>query len=302
MASPDFSSVLQLGSPGGYEPLRQYLLAAGRAEGVLRPGDDLMITSGCQQALDLVRRVLIRPGDKVLLEEPVYPGLKNLFLEAGAELTGIPVQADGMETARIERAMAKGRFKALVVTSNFQNPTGATLSREARESILRQAGGAGAVIVENDIYGQLRYEGAPLPTLKQMDDTGGTILLRSFSKISFPGLRVGWVTGPRAVIARMMEAKHLSDLDVGNLRERLGGLIVLFPGNDALLDHGPLPFEFVHLAQDSGGRCQVRRGLSRESGRGAPHRSSPLSDPKLPAVEHELALPPLPHGRPVAGR
>jgi len=111
-------------------------------------------------------------------------------------LTGIPVQADGMETARIERAKAKGRFKALVVTPNFQNPTGATLSREARQSILRQAGSMGAVIVENDIYGQLRYEGTPLPTLKQMDDSGDTILLRSFSKISFPGLRVGWVTGP----------------------------------------------------------------------------------------------------------
>jgi 2-aminoadipate transaminase len=219
MASPDFGSVLQLGSPGGYEPLRQYLLEAARGEGVLRPGDDLMITSGCQQALDLVRRVLIRPGDKVLLEEPVYPGLKNLFLEAGAELTGIPVQADGMDTTQIERAIARDRFKALVVTSNFQNPTGATLSREARESILRQAGSAGAVIIENDIYGQLRYEGAALPTLKQMDDTGDTILLRSFSKISFPGLRVGWVTGPRAVIARMMEAKHLSDLHSDQLSQ-----------------------------------------------------------------------------------
>jgi len=219
MAGADFGSVLQLGSPGGYEPLRQYLLDATRAEGVLRPGDDIMITSGCQQALDLVRRVLIRPGDKVLLEEPVYPGLKNLFLEAGAELTGIPVQADGMETAQIERAMAKSRFKALVVTSNFQNPTGATLSREARVSILRQAGNMGAAIIENDIYGQLRYEGVALPTLKQMDDSGDTILLRSFSKISFPGLRVGWVTGPRAVIARMIEAKHLSDLHSDQLSQ-----------------------------------------------------------------------------------
>jgi len=219
MAGPDFGSVLQLGSPGGYEPLRQYLLEAARREGVLRPGDDLMITSGCQQALDLVRRVLIRPGDKVLLEEPGYTGLKNLFVEAGAELTGIPVQADGMETDQIERAMARGRFKALVVTSNFQNPTGATLSREARESILRQAGSMGTVIIENDIYGQLRYEGAPLPTLKQMDDTGDTILLRSFSKVSFPGLRVGWVTGPRAVIARMTEAKHLSDLHSDQLSQ-----------------------------------------------------------------------------------
>ncbi len=219
MAGADFGSILQLGSPGGYEPLRQYLIETSRREGVMESGDDLMITSGCQQALDLVRRVLIRPGDKVLLEEPVYPGLKNLFLEAGAELTGIPVRADGMDVAQLDRTVAKGRFKALVVTSNFQNPTGATLTREARAAILRQAISAGAVVIENDIYGQLRYEGAPLPTVKQMDDTGSTILLRSFSKISFPGLRVGWAIGPRAVIARMMEAKHLSDLHSDQLSQ-----------------------------------------------------------------------------------
>jgi 2-aminoadipate transaminase len=219
MAGPEFAAVLQLGSPGGYEPLRQYLMEAARREGVFRPGDDLMVTSGCQQALDVARRVLIRAGDKVLLEEPVYPGLKNLFLEAGAEITGIPVQTDGMDIAQLERAVAKSRFKAMVVTSNFQNPTGATLGAEERASVLRLARGAGAVLIENDIYGQLRYEGAALPTIKQMDDTGDTMLLRSFSKISFPGLRVGWAIGPRAVIARMMDAKHLSDLHSDQLSQ-----------------------------------------------------------------------------------
>jgi 2-aminoadipate transaminase len=219
MAAPDFAAVLQLGSPGGYEPLRQYLMEAARREGVMRPGDDLIVTSGCQQALDLVRRVLIRAGDKVLVEEPVYPGLKNLFLEAGAELTGIPVNADGMDPAQLERALARNRFKAIVATANFQNPTGATLSREARASIPRLARSAGTVLIENDIYSQLRYEGTPLATLKQSDDTGDTILVRSFSKISFPGLRVGWAIGPRAVIARMMEAKQLSDLHSDQLSQ-----------------------------------------------------------------------------------
>jgi 2-aminoadipate transaminase len=185
----------------------------------MRASDDLIVTSGCQQALDLVRRVLIRAGDKVLVEEPVYPGLKNLFLEAGAELTGIPVNADGMDSAQLERALARNRFKAIVATANFQNPTGATLSREARASIPRLARSAGAVLIENDIYSQLRYEGVPLATLKQSDDTGDTILVRSFSKISFPGLRVGWAIGPRAVIARMMEAKQLSDLHSDQLSQ-----------------------------------------------------------------------------------
>ena len=220
MAGPDFASVLQLGSPGGYEPLRQYLLEESRREGVMRPGDDLIITSGCQQALDLVRRVLVRPGDKVLVEDPVYPGLKNLFLEAGAELIGIPVHADGMDVGATRARAGEGRgSKRMVVTSNFQNPTGATLPREARDAILRLARNAGAVLIENDIYGQLRYEGEALPTIKQMDDTGDTILLRSFSKIAFPGLRVGWAIGPRAVIARMMEAKHLSDLHTDQLSQ-----------------------------------------------------------------------------------
>lgn len=217
--APDFASVLQLGSPGGYEPLRHYLIESAEREGVMRPGDDLIVTSGCQQALDLVRRVLIRPGDRVLVEEPVYPGLKNLFAEGGAELTGIPVHADGVDLAQLERALAKMRFQAIVVTSNFQNPTGATLTGEARTALLRLARTGGVPIIENDIYGQLRYAGTPIATVKQMDETGDTILLRSFSKISFPGLRVGWAIGPRAVIARMMEAKHLSDLHSDQLSQ-----------------------------------------------------------------------------------
>ena len=199
--------------------MRQHLLEQAKHEGVLRPSDDVMVTSGCQQALDLIRRVLVQPGEKILVEEPVYPGLKNLFLEAGAELTGIPVHAGGMDLAQVERSLAKSRYKALVVTSNFQNPTGATLSREGRESILRHTHNSGAVLIENDIYGQLRYEGEALPTIKQMDRSGDSILLRSFSKISFPGLRVGWAIGPRAVIARMMEAKHLSDLHSDQLSQ-----------------------------------------------------------------------------------
>lgn len=219
MAVADFASVLQLGSPGGYEPLRQYLIEAAQQEGVMRSGDDLVITSGCQQALDLVRRVLIRAGDRVLVEEPVFPGLKNLFVEAGAELVGIPVHSEGMDLLQLERALAKAPAKAIVVTSNFQNPTGATLSRDARASVLRLARAAGAPLIENDIYGQLRYEGAPIATIKQIDDTGDTILLRSFSKVSFPGLRVGWAIGPRAFIARMMEAKQLSDLHSDQLSQ-----------------------------------------------------------------------------------
>ncbi len=205
MEGQDLPSILQLGSPGGYEPLRQYLLEAARAEGMARPGDDVMITNGCQQALDLIRQVLVQPGDRIALEDPVYPGLKNLFQQSGAELTGVPVQADGIDC----EALRKAPPKMLVVTPNFQNPTGATMSLERRQAVLRLPH---TIVIENDIYGDLRYEGGALPTLKQLDETGDTILLRSFSKIAFPGLRVGWMIAPRPLIQRLMEAKQLTDL------------------------------------------------------------------------------------------
>jgi DNA-binding transcriptional MocR family regulator len=204
--------ILQLGSPAGFEPLRQYLLREGHRQAAVKPGDDLMITSGCQQALDLLARALLRPGDKVALEDPVYPGLKNLLAQAGAQLLGIPVGPEGLDIEHLERTMRRERPKLLVATPDFQNPTGATLPLEARVELLRLAREHGVVVVENDIYGDLRYAGDPLPSLKQLDDTGHVILLRSFSKIAFPGLRVGWVAGPRAPVTRLVQAKQLCDL------------------------------------------------------------------------------------------
>ncbi|MDQ2898563.1 MAG: PLP-dependent aminotransferase family protein [Acidobacteriota bacterium] len=219
MDAPDFSSVLQLGSPGGYEPLRQFLLAEARREGTAGPEDDLLMANGCQQALDLIGTVLVGPGDRVALEDPVFPGLKNVFLQAGAALSGVPVGREGMEPDQLDRVIANGPPKLLMIIPNFQNPTGATIPLAARQLILRAARDAGSIIVENDIYGPLRYEGEALPTLKQMDESGRTVLLRSFSKIAFPGLRVGWVIGPRPLIARLTQAKQLCDLHTGQFSQ-----------------------------------------------------------------------------------
>ncbi len=219
LAGPNAASILQLGSPGGYLPLRDYLLDQARREGIARAGDDVIVTNGCQQALDLIERVLVRPGDTVLVEDPVYPGLKNLFLHAGAQLAGIPVGRDGVDLDALERLIARGRPRLLIVTPNFQNPTGATLPVSSRRAILRMAHAAGLVIVENDIYGELRYEGEALPPIKQLDESGDTVLLRSFSKLTFPGLRVGWVIGPKALLARLTEAKQLADLHTDQLSQ-----------------------------------------------------------------------------------
>jgi 2-aminoadipate transaminase len=219
LSRSDLGSILQLGSPSGYEPLRRYLMEEARRQSLARPGDDLLITNGCQQALDLIGRVLLRPGDTVAVEDPIYPGLKNLLAGMGAQLVGIPVGTDGMETAHLERVLERERPRFLVVTSNFQNPTGATLPLAARRTLLDAARMARVPVVENDAYGDLRYQGEPLPPLKQLDEHGGTILLRSFSKVSFPGLRVGWAIGPKPLLDRLRQAKASADLHTDQLSQ-----------------------------------------------------------------------------------
>jgi 2-aminoadipate transaminase len=196
----NLKSLMQLGSPGGYEPLRKYLLERAARTGIARDSDDILITNGCQQALDLLRRALVRAGDKVAVEEPVYPGLKNLFLEGGAELVGL-----------------SGGAKVMVVTPSFQNPTGATMSAAARTELLRKARHGGVVVIENDIYTELNYSETALPRLKELDEN--VILLGSFSKVAFPGVRVGWIIAPRPVIARVTELKQLADLHTDHLSQ-----------------------------------------------------------------------------------
>ena len=215
----DLADILQLGSPSGYEPLRRHLLEEARAQHLAGPDDDLLITNGCQQALDLIGRVLLRPGDPVAVEDPVYTGLKNLLSGMGAQLAGIPVGTGGLDLAHLDRVLERDRPRFLVVTPNFQNPTGATLPLEARRAVLEAARTASVPVVENDPYVELRYSGEALPPLKQLDDRGGTVLLRSFSKVSFPGLRVGWVLGPKPLIDRLRHAKEASDLHTDQLSQ-----------------------------------------------------------------------------------
>ncbi len=221
LSGPQAAAVLQLGSPAGYPPLRRYLLERARRQGVARAGDDVIVTSGCQQALDLLQRLLTRPGDRVIVEDPVYPGLKTLFLRAGVQLVGAPVGPQGLEPDELGRLIERHKPRLIVVTPNFQNPTGATLPAAAREAVLRLARAAGAVLVENDIYGELRYQGEAEPPIKQLDESGDTVLVGSFSKIAFPGLRVGWVTGPKPLLARLAEAKQFCDLHTDQLSQAL---------------------------------------------------------------------------------
>ena len=153
ISSPEAQTILQLGSPSGYPPLRRYLLELARTEGVARDSDDILITSGCQQAFDLVQRTLVRHGETVLLEDPVYLGQRNAFERGGARLAGVPMGANGIDLESLERIVAREHPRLAAVTSNFQNPTGATLPLASRKALLHITQAAGVIVIENDIYG-----------------------------------------------------------------------------------------------------------------------------------------------------
>jgi len=219
LLSPELTSILQLGPAHGYPPLRRYQLEQERSRGLVNTDDDLVITNGCQQALDLLQRLLARPGETVLVEDPIYPGLRNVFAHAGVRIVGAPVGSRGLDVESAARLIRSERPRLLIVTPNFQNPTGTTMPEAARRQLLRVARDAALPIAESDIYGDLRYSGDPLPSLKELDENGLVVQVKSFSKLAFPGLRVGWVTGARTLIRRLVELKQSADLHTGQLEQ-----------------------------------------------------------------------------------
>jgi DNA-binding transcriptional MocR family regulator len=231
LESAELPRLLQLGSSGGYEPLRRFLLDRCAGHGFARPSDGILITNGCQQAIDLLRRALVRPGDKVAVEEPVYPGLKNAFLEAGAQLIGLRMTSAGVDLESLRAALEAGS-KVVVITPSFQNPTGATVPESRRSALVQMVRNVGAVLIENDLYSELRYEGEPAPRLKTYDPD--VVLIGSFSKIAFPGARVGWIIGPKPLIARATELKQIADLHTDQLSQ---AFLLQFARSGALERH-----------------------------------------------------------------
>lgn len=221
LESQEAGDILQLGSPYGYPPLRRYLLDTAQEAGVAGGSDTLLVTNGCQQALDLLARTFTKSGIgiDVAIEDPAYHGLLRVMARTGVRLHPVPVGDAGIDLAALEETFMRHRPKLLVVTPSFHNPTGTTVPLAGRKRILELVAAHGAMLVENDIYSELRYRGEPLPSLKQLDPSGHTILLRSFSKVAFPGLRVGWVIGSREVVARLAEEKQIADLHSDQLSQ-----------------------------------------------------------------------------------
>lgn len=217
----DGHQALQYGASEGYEPLREMIARHIARYGIKAKAENVLITSGSQQALDLIGKLLINPGDRVLVEAPTYLGALQAFNVYGAEYVSVESDNDGLNTELLEAPLRTGP-KFMYVLPNFQNPGGTTLSEGRRHQLVLLADKYGIPIIEDDPYGQLRYEGEHLPPLVVIDrenlrqddgySIGNVIYLSTFSKTLAPGLRLGWIVAPADVITKLVQLKQGADL------------------------------------------------------------------------------------------
>lgn len=196
----------------GLSQFRETLCGLMATRGVRCSLPEVLVTSGSQQGLDLLARVLLDPGDEVVVEEPSYFGALQVFRRAGARLLGVGVDAAGMRTDALETLLQRRRPKLIYTLPTFQNPSGAVLSLARRRHLLDLAYRFQVPVVEDDPYSELRYEGSELPSLKALDVHGHVIYASSFSKVLFPGLRVGWLVAPSVLVRQLALAKQSVDL------------------------------------------------------------------------------------------
>jgi len=212
---------LQYGATEGYEPLREMVARHIARYGIKAKSENVLITSGSQQALDLIGKLLINSGDRVLVEAPTYLGALQAFNVYGADYVSVPSDDDGLRSDLLEDPLRSGP-KFMYVLPNFQNPGGTTLSEGRRHELVLLADKYGIPIVEDDTYGQLRYEGEHLTPLVVLDrenlrrdqgySIGNVLYLSTFSKTLAPGLRLGWIVAPPDVIAKLVQLKQGADL------------------------------------------------------------------------------------------
>ncbi len=227
LMAEEADGVLQYGSTEGLIELRRELAEMARAEGDAEcEPEDILVVHGSAQGMDLAARVFVEPGDVVMVGLPTYFGGSGAIIAQGGRVVGVPVDGDGMNTdllaEELERLKLNGQtVKGVYVIPNFQNPTGASLSLERRRHLLALAERYDLMIFEDDPYGELRYEGRPMPSLKALDETGRVIHIRSMSKTFAPGLRLGWLSGDSGVIRKLAITKQFVDVCTNSLAQHV---------------------------------------------------------------------------------
>lgn len=216
-------TALQYGITEGYGPLKEAVWERlKRVEKIGAPDDALLIVSGGQQGIELMTKVLVNEGDVVLVEEPSFIGATNAFRSYGAKLVGVPVESDGIDVAALEAAVRQNKnVRFLYTIPTFQNPMGVTMSVEKRRAVYELAKKYGFLILEDNPYGDLTFDGTRLPTIKSMDTEGIVMYSGSFSKILAPGLRLGYLCADKALVGKAVIAKQVSDVHTAMLPQLL---------------------------------------------------------------------------------
>lgn len=225
--------VLQYGATEGYQPLREAVSrfyaakgGVGSASNVTVKPEGLIVTTGSQQALDLIGKTMISPGDKVIVEAPTFLATIQCFRLYGADIIGAPIDANGVDVDQLEKLIALHKPKLVYLIPTFGNPSGATLSLERRKRILEIAVRTQTLVVEDDPYGELYFGKEPPPSMLALSEgvPGSRDWLAhcgSFSKILSPGLRVGWMIAPAALLANATMCKQFSDAHTSNLTQAI---------------------------------------------------------------------------------
>jgi 2-aminoadipate transaminase len=260
---------LQYSPTEGLELVKRCVVDVMSAEGLEIDPDDVLVTTGGQQVIDLVCKTLLDPGDVVVAEAPTYPGAVPTFCAYQAEVVQVTMDRDGMRVEELEAVLdglerAGRRPKFIYTVPNFHNPAGVTLSLERRRELVRIAAERELLILEDNPYGLLRYEGTPLPTLRSLDEEF-VIYASTFSKILSPGVRLGWTAAPAPILQKMNIGKQASDLcsssisqhfvsayfDSGPWEEYVRSLIEIYRRRrdvmlDSLAEHFPRESDWTH--------------------------------------------------------
>ncbi len=224
---------LQYGATEGYTPLRDLLAQRMTAEGVKVTRENILITSGSQQGLDLLGKLLVNPGEPWLVESPTYMGALQAFNPYGPEYVAVRSDHEGIVTSELEVALQR-HPRGMYVLPSFQNPSGVTFTLERRQQLIELAGRYNVPVIEDDPYSQLRFEGEPLPALLALEHArqqekgsgdqiyqGNVILLNTFSKVLTPGLRVAWIVAPAEVIRKLTLIKQGADLHTATFNQMI---------------------------------------------------------------------------------
>ena len=254
---------LQYGATEGLEPLRTELVKLMGQKGAAIENADLIVTTGSQQALDLVGKTLINPGDKVIVEGPTFLATIQCFRLYGADLISAPVDDDGVDVNNLEQLIATHKPKFVYLIPTFGNPSGATLSLARRKRILELAVKTGTLVIEDDPYGDLYFDAPPPPSLLALSaDVPGSrdwlVHCGSLSKVLSPGLRVGWMVAPAALLGKAVMCKQFSDAHTSTFAQATAA---------AYLQSGRLPAELakVRAVYAARARCMCD-ALEREVG------------------------------------